>query len=88
MTSIKAFAELGRLAQSFAEGESITDEKTLSLIRSVYEKRLRGKISGIGNVTLDDTGNFKGEFQQYVNPRFFRIYSWSHIHAQNSTSGS
>ena len=74
-----AFSELGQafrgLALDFAD-EAVTDEETLGEIRSVYEKRLRGRITRFVNVTLDDGGNFKGRFEQYVNPRLTKRFSF------------
>lgn len=74
-----SFAELGQvfrgLAVNFAD-EAVTDEETLGEIRSVYEKRLRGRITRMSDVTLDDDGNFKGRFEQYVNPRLTKRFSF------------
>lgn len=66
-----------RGAVQFAEAEAVTDSATLSLIRSVYEKRLRGKVTKLVNVTLDDADNFVGEFQQYVSPRLTKRFTFT-----------
>ncbi len=77
----RAFAKVGQLFKelSFADSgkQAVTDSKTLSLVQSGLQKSLGRRITLLAGVTKTDAGTFSGEFQQYVNPRLTKRFSFT-----------
>jgi hypothetical protein len=75
-----AFARLGRLAREFAnfkESAPVTDPSELADITKALQIGKQKRITKLVGVTVDEDGTYEGEFQQYVNPRLTKRFTFT-----------
>lgn len=74
-----AFAKIGKLAReyvSFAQPESVVDSEALDLIRQALELSISRRITDLVDCVRDSRGTFSGEFQQRINARLVKRFSF------------
>jgi hypothetical protein len=82
---IESFAVLGcAFREWMADFANAVDINTLALVQKGLQQGLGRKITKLIGVTQDDDGTFRGEFQQYVNPRLTKRFKF--VYGENELS--